>query len=166
MSNGLIKFLCRRHPRFLRCRPVTHFHYCVRVLKPAPLQGGFMSDTVYRVLASPGQEVARINLQPTRDDGSPGTLDGPATWTLDNDFFRLDLTNEGRTASVILVSPLPGVSTFTASGDGDLGSGVSTITQSFTFENVALKTSHMNGTVEVLLPAPPAGSTDNQAPVA
>jgi hypothetical protein len=143
-------------------RPITtRLNARVRVLKPAPFHWR-NHRMATRVLALAGQTVAEIDLRPTKDDGSPGKLDGPATFS-SSPQFTINVHDSGLSADVIATGETGSIDIL-VSGDGDLGAGVATVTQALPFEFVAVSepfTTHLNASVQVFSPAPdlpaPAG---------
>lgn len=148
----LLLYLWRR---YLRRHLATRLNGRVRVLLPAPFYRRKFFMT--RVLAKAGAEVADITCAPTRDDGTAGKLDGPVTWS-SSDLYTVSASEDGLTAKIFATGQT-GAVTITAKADGDLGPNVFSVSQDFEFEFVAESeplTTHINGTVSVLLPAPEA----------
>ncbi len=142
--------------RAFRRRVLTTRLNCrVRVLLPAPFS--WRNHMATRVLASAGATVAEIDLKPTRDDGTPGLLDGPVSFSSAPQ-YTIHVHDTGLAADVIATGAT-GAVVITVSADGDLGSGVSTVSQDLPFEFVAQSvplTTHLNASVLNLLPAPEA----------
>jgi len=108
-----------------------------------------------RVLAIADQIVAEILLAPTRDDGTPGQLDGPAKFS-ESPLYTMVVSDNGLSAGVKSTGETGPVDII-VTADGDLGPGIASVSQVLPFEFVAPGiplTTHLNATVKVLAPAP------------
>jgi len=136
-------------------RLTTRLNARVRVLLPAPFQWRHHRMATTRVLAVKDQIVAEIDLAPTRDDGTPGQLDGPAKFS-ESPLYTITVHDGGLSADVISTGETGSVD-ITVSADGALGPRVASVSQVLAFEFVAPGeplTTHLNATVKVLAPAP------------
>lgn len=113
-----------------------------------------------RVAALAGVTVARIHLAPTKDDGTPGRLDGPVQWSGGEEFATLVFADPDQLVADVVSTGTAGTGRFLARADGDLGAGVDSLEQEAILEFVAPHTTHLNMGVDVLAAAP----TEEPAP--